>query len=173
MSLGRDTGTAGGASEWRHLNQVTWPPPPWLYQRMVAPLIVRRGFLLTHKILEDSPMVITHKLALPPGKKIREEQRVTACFSIFISLKEVQMSPQCELFKSLLRLFVCRWMDGTIPPLQGEGTPCELPVRLTASGHNGPRDRCFFSAPQSNNQKLDPDKGWRRFHPCALFVVPW
>lgn len=95
MSLGRDTGTAEGEIEWRHLNQVTWPPPPpWLYQRMVGPFLFTGGSHqhTTHYKTTSSPMANTHKRTCfapsePPEKTKRGDdgtlvEEIKVCFSI-------------------------------------------------------------------------------------------
>lgn len=64
-------------------------------------------------------------------------------FYLFLSSKEVQMSPQFELFTSLLRLlFADGWRGQSHHQTpHGEGTLCELCVGTRVSGHKGPWDR--------------------------------
>lgn len=176
MSLGRDTGTAGGSSG------ITWIRPPlrgftkgWLPPpRSVGDLTDTQNTRLQFKSGHHSQR--THCLLCPvqsPQRKSRGRMvgylsRRSKCqglfFYLFLSLKEVQMSPQCELFKSLLRLlFAEGWMNGIIPPLYATRgrdsvwTPCESDS-IRRQGPEGPELSGFYTTiKQSKTRSWESD----------------
>jgi len=154
-----------------------------------CPLVACGGISPTHNYYKTTvhQMVITHKknwlLALPcqsPGRENQQGKWQDSCreeqclfFYVFLSLKEVQTSPWCELFKISIDSCFCRWMVGTIPSLNTT-RGSELCVRLTVSGHKvrwDPELSGFRTTiKQSKTWSWD---GWRLLHLCALYVVPW
>lgn len=164
--------------ERRRLNQVTWPPLRGFTKGWLPPSC-SRGFSLTHKSTirpqltggrhsQKNTCLSARRGNQEGGRQdARREERCVFLY-LFLSLTEAQISPRRELFKSPLRLlFADGWMGRSRhSTLHGEETLCELPARSTVSGHKG---TFFFSAPQSNNQKLDPEKGGV-FYICVLCV---
>lgn len=79
------------------------------------------------------------------------------------------MSPQSELFKSLLRLLFCRWMDRTTTHYKGKGRCANSVIdwqyqdTRRSAGAEISIFLWVFSAPQSNNQKTRSWRGWRLF----------
>lgn len=140
MSWGRDTGTAKGM-------EGAWPEsgrpgcyPLRLYQRTVALFFF---FLFTegsHKQTTKEPVIShrrTYRLLCPrPREETKRGGQWTGYLQqqakkiSFKSPKEVKMSPQCELFKSLVRLLSADGCTGQAPPTRNYykwgGALCEL-----------------------------------------------
>lgn len=113
-------------------------------------------------------------LALPCQRTPRENQegeRQDTCrdeqcvfFYLFLSLKEVQMSPWRELFESVKTL-VCRWMDGwdNLTMTKGknsERTKCQIDIIRTQRASGSWNSVVFI---RHNQSKTCSWEGWRLF----------
>lgn len=174
MSLGRDTGTAGdrvASPESGHLAS-----PPWLYQRMVAPFSFTGG---SHQHTKYQTAVhqwpsLTKELTTCFALSERSEkiksgtlvEKIKVWRPVFLSLFKLKRSANVTSMWTLqisIETLVCRWMDGWDNPTAGHykgkglcmNSMWDWQYQDTRARGTGTQR---FSAPQSNNQKVAPEK---------------
>lgn len=105
---------------------------------------------------------------LPPREEIKRGNDRTKFLSLLKVKRSANVTSKWTLQISVETL-VCGWIVGTTPSFDTTKrrdslwTGLDCPYRDTRA-----RGSRKFSAPQSNNQELDPDKGSVFFHPCAF-----
>ena len=163
-------------AEWRHLNQVTWPPlrgftKGWLPPFRFCSLGVSHQHTKHYKTTADGHQSEKEQItgfapSEPPGEKITrgndrmpaEERTVWLFFYLFLSSKEVQMPPWRELVEISVKTLYKRigWASPTARHHEGKGTPC-WHWQYQDTRVRGTRSQWFFCrTTKSNNQELDP-----------------
>lgn len=163
------------------LNQVTWPPLRGFTKGWLPPsFFAHWGFLTNTQNTIRPQLVDGHHsekepitgfaLSEPPGEEITrgndrmpaaEERTVWLFFYLFLSSKEVQMSPRRELVQISVKTLNkrIRWASPTARRRKGKGTPCWHWQYRDTRVH-GTRSQWFFCrTTKSNNQELDPGTG--------------